>query len=160
MEQSNFDQARFRETLGHFATGLVVATGVTEEGPVGFTCQSFASVSLEPPLVLFCPSKASRTWPKLRRAAAIGLSILGEDQEVLARVFSQSGTHKFDGVGWTASSRGAPLLDGALSWLEVEVVEVHDAGDHEVVFARVLDLGTNPGDPLLFFRGGYGGYSA
>ena len=160
MEPRPIDQAHFREALGHFATGLVVATGSGEEGPVGFTCQSFASVSLDPPLVQFCPSKASRTWPKLRRAEVIGLSILGEHQEAVARSFSQSGADKFAGVGWALSSRGAPILEGALGWLEVEVVAVHDAGDHEIVLAQVLDLGTNPGTPLVFYRGGYGGYSA
>ncbi len=160
MERSRLDQARFREVLGHFATGLVVATASVEGAPTGFTCQSFASVSLEPELVLFCPAKTSKSWPKMRSAPVLGLSILRDDQEVLARAFSESGADKFAGVGWTPSQGGAPLLEGALAWLEVEIAEVHDAGDHHVVIAKVLDLVLHPGEPLLFFRGGYGSYSA
>ena len=159
MERTNIDRARFREVLGHFATGLVVATASVDGVPHGFTCQSFASVSLDPELVLFCPSKASRSWPKMRDAEVIGLSILAAHQEALARAFSESGADKFAGVGWTPSAGGAPLLEGALAWLEVVVDQVHDAGDHSVVIARVLDLVLHDGEPLLFYRGGYGAIS-
>jgi 3-hydroxy-9,10-secoandrosta-1,3,5(10)-triene-9,17-dione monooxygenase reductase component len=155
---SSLDEGRFREVLGHFASGLVVAAGIADGRPVGFTCQAFASASLDPPLVLFCPSRASTTWPRLRSAGVVGLSILEARQESLARAFSASGADKFAGVGWTPSAGGAPLLDGALAWLEVEPVAVHEAGDHHVVVARVLDLVAHEGEPLVFYRGGYGAW--
>lgn len=160
MEQAALDHAHFRQVLGHFATGLVVATASVDGVPLGFTCQSFASVSLEPALVLFCPSKSSKSWPAIRKAEVVGLSILSQTQEALAHIFAESGADKFAGVAWTPSGGGAPLLDGAVAWLEVRVSDVHDAGDHWVVVAAVLDLVLHSGEPLLFYRGGYGSFAS
>ncbi len=155
---------RFRRVLGHFCTGVTVVTTADDDGPAGFACQSFAAVSLEPPLVLFCPSRESATWPRIARAGHFCANVLATDQRDLARIFAVSGatgTDKFAGVGWSPSPSGAPILDGALTWVACTVEAVHEAGDHQVVIGRVTELGEcRPGKPLLFYRGRYAATSA
>jgi 3-hydroxy-9,10-secoandrosta-1,3,5(10)-triene-9,17-dione monooxygenase reductase component len=150
---------RFRQVLGHFCTGITVITTADEDGPAGFACQSFAAVSLEPPLVLFCPSRASVTWPRIARAGHFCANVLAADQRELARAFGVSGAtgaDKFAGLRWSPSSSGAPILDGALTWVGCAVEAVHEAGDHYVVLGRVTELGDCvAGPPLLFYRGRY-----
>ena len=150
---------RFRQVLGHFATGVTVITTADEDGPAGFACQSFAAVSLEPPLVLFCPSRESVTWPRIARAGHFCANVLGADQRELARTFGVSGatgTDKFEGVRWSPSPAGSPVLDGALTWVSAVVEAVHEAGDHHLVLGRVTELGAcDAGPPLLFYRGRY-----
>jgi len=150
---------RFRQVLGHFCTGVTVVTTADDDGPAGFACQSFAAVSLEPPLVLFCPSRASVTWPRIARAGHFCANVLASNQRDLARIFAVSGatgTDKFAGVRWSSSPSGAPILDGALTWVACTVEAVHEAGDHQVVLGRVTDLGEcRPAKPLLFYRGRY-----
>jgi len=155
-----FDAATFRTVLGHFCSGITVVTAVDEGEPVGLTCQSFASVSLDPPLVLFVPSKGSHSWPRIRHAGHFCANVLAEDQEPLGRRFALQGTDKFAGVGWTAGGDGAPRLDGCLAHVECDVEAVHDGGDHDIVVGRAVELGV-PGDggPLLFYRGGYGRFA-
>jgi 3-hydroxy-9,10-secoandrosta-1,3,5(10)-triene-9,17-dione monooxygenase reductase component len=155
-----FDIATFRTVLGHFCSGITVVTAIDEGMSVGLTCQSFASVSLDPPLVLFVPAKASNSWPHIRSAGHFCANILGEHQEELGRRFAIKGVDKFAGVGWRAGVTGAPLLDGCLAHVECEVQAVHDAGDHDIVVGRVVDLGiSGEGNPLLFYRGGYGRFA-
>jgi 3-hydroxy-9,10-secoandrosta-1,3,5(10)-triene-9,17-dione monooxygenase reductase component len=155
---------RFRQVLGHFCTGVTVITTVDEDGPAGFACQSFAAVSLEPPLVLFCPSRASATWPRIARAGHFCANVLAADQRDLARVFAVSGatgTDKFAGLRWSPAPAGAPILDGVLTWVGCTVEAVHEAGDHRVVVGRVRALGNcRPGKPLLFYRGRYAATAA
>jgi flavin reductase (DIM6/NTAB) family NADH-FMN oxidoreductase RutF len=156
---ANFDTGRFREVLGHFASGVTVVTGMEGGRPVGFTCQAFASLSLDPPLVAFAPGKASTSWPRIVGAGGFCVNILSEGQEALSRDFAVSGSDKFTGVGWRPAGNGAPLLDGVLAWVECEHVQSHDAGDHELVVGRVQDMGVNRGRPLVFYRGGFGGFA-
>ena len=150
---------RFRQVLGHFCTGVTVVTTADDDGPAGFACQSFSAVSLEPPLVLFCPSRTSVTWPRIERAGHFCANVLTDDQRDLARTFAVSGatgTDKFAGVRWSPSPSGAPILDGALTWITCTVEAVHEAGDHYVVLGRVIELGEcRAGPPLLFYRGRY-----
>jgi 3-hydroxy-9,10-secoandrosta-1,3,5(10)-triene-9,17-dione monooxygenase reductase component len=152
-------QARFREVLGHFATGVTVVTAMEDAVPVGFTCQAFTSLSLDPPMVALAPSKSSTSWPRMVAAGAFCINILGEHQEALGRAFAVSGGDKFSGVGWHQGSAGTPVLDGTLAWVECELMAIIDAGDHELVTGRVLDLGVGAGGPLLFYRGGFGRFS-
>jgi 3-hydroxy-9,10-secoandrosta-1,3,5(10)-triene-9,17-dione monooxygenase reductase component len=148
------DPERFRQVLGHFATGVTVITGMHEDDPAGFACQSFAALSLDPPLVLFCPGKLSGTWPRIARTGDLAVNMLASSQRDLARKFGVSSSDKFDGVGWRPAPNGAPILDGVLSWAACTVETVHVAGDHFVVIARVTELGaTEAGEPLLFYRG-------
>jgi 3-hydroxy-9,10-secoandrosta-1,3,5(10)-triene-9,17-dione monooxygenase reductase component len=145
---------RFRRVLGHFCTGVTVITTVDAGGPAGFACQSFAALSLDPPLVLFCPGRSSATWPRIAAAGFFCASVLADGQRELARRFGTSGPDKFAGVPWSPSSSGAPILNGALTWVAGTVEAVHAAGDHYVVVGRVTELGDcRAGSPLLFYRG-------
>lgn len=148
------DPQRFRRVLGHFASGVTVITGVDDGTPVGFACQAFAALSLEPPLILCCPAKSSATWPRIAAARQFCANILAADQRDLARRFGVSGRDKFAGLRWTPGPNGAPLLPGVLTWAACSVETIHDEGDHYVVIGRVTDLGDSiAGEPLLFYRG-------
>jgi 3-hydroxy-9,10-secoandrosta-1,3,5(10)-triene-9,17-dione monooxygenase reductase component len=142
--------------LGHFGTGVTVITTMHAGRPAGFACQAFAALSLDPPLVLFCPGKSSATWPAIAQAGHFCANVLADGQQALARRFGISGGDKFAGVPWSPSPSGAPVLAGALTWVEAAVEAVHEAGDHYVVVGRVTALGEcRPGQPLLFYRGRY-----
>lgn len=151
------DSARFRQVLGHFPTGVTVVAGTDGDGPVGLAVGSFASVSLEPPLVLFCPAKTSSSWPRIEAAGAFCANVLSEDQEDICRVFASKGDDKFQGLGWRPAASGAPVLADVLAWVDCRVESVHDAGDHLIVVGRVTELEVEAeGAPLIFYRGGYG----
>lgn len=153
-----FDDARFRQVLGHFCTGITVIAAMDGDEPVGFTAQSFTSVSLDPPLVSVCPAKTSSSWPRIRAAGRFCANILSDDQEAVSRAFATRDGEKFKGLGWKASAAtGSPVLDGVLGWVDCELEVEHEAGDHLISVARVVDLGiAEEGRPLLFYRGGYG----
>jgi 3-hydroxy-9,10-secoandrosta-1,3,5(10)-triene-9,17-dione monooxygenase reductase component len=151
------DPQVMRDVLGHFASGVTVVTALTDAGPIGFTCQSFSSLSLDPPLVVFAPGRASSTWPRLRGIGRFGINVLAEGQDELSRAFARSGTDKFAGVHWVPSPHGAPVLDDVVAWIDAELWAEYDGGDHTLVVARVLDLGADPSRrPLLYHRGNYG----
>ena len=155
-----FDSAKFRQVLGHFPTGVTVVTAAPPEGPVGLAVGSFASVSLDPPLVAFFPDRGSSSWPKIEAAGAFCVNILAEDQEDVCRRFASKGDDKFAGLGWKPAASGAPVLDGVLAWIDCDIDQVLDAGDHFCVLGRVRDLEVaQDGAPLLFFRGGYGRFA-
>jgi 3-hydroxy-9,10-secoandrosta-1,3,5(10)-triene-9,17-dione monooxygenase reductase component len=147
-----------RRALGGFASGVTVVTGLDGGEPVGFACQSFASVSLEPPLILFCAGHRGRTWPRIRGAGRFTVSVLAEEQgDVCARFGSREG-RKFDGLAWRESRWGTPVIEGVLLHVHCEVHAVHVAGDHDVVIGRVLaiDGADENRRPLIFFRGEFG----
>jgi flavin reductase (DIM6/NTAB) family NADH-FMN oxidoreductase RutF len=165
-DASGFDAPtpeRMRRALGSFATGVTVVTGLDAAGaPVGFACQSFASVSLEPPLVLFCADHRGRSWPRIRESGRFCVNVLAEDQSGLCERFGSSRGAKYAGLDWELSRWGTPVFDGVLTRVHAEVHAVHPAGDHDVVIGRVLELETPPpvqpaGErPMLFFRGRFG----
>ncbi|WP_020659110.1 flavin reductase [Amycolatopsis benzoatilytica] len=151
----------FRQTLGHYPTGVAVVTAMSPEGkPIGMTVGSFTSVSLDPPLIAFLPSKTARTWAALRDSGeAFGVNILAADQEVICRRIASPGADKFTGVEWHSSPAGMPVLDGCVAYLDCRTVEVRDAGDHDLVLGEVVQMGVQrPTESLLFFRGGYGSF--
>ena len=151
------DPQVMREVMGHFASGVTVVTAVTEDGPVGFTCQAFSSLSLDPPLVVFAPGRASRTWPQLRGIGRFCINVLAEGQDAVSQDFARSGADKFTGVRWTPSAHGSPVLDDVVAWIDAELWAEYDGGDHTLAVARVLDLGADPGRrPLVYHRGAYG----
>jgi flavin reductase (DIM6/NTAB) family NADH-FMN oxidoreductase RutF len=158
------EPGEFRSTLGHFASGVVVVTAIHSGRPTGFTCQSFFSLSLDPPLVAVAPGKSSTSWPKVAEAGSFCINILATDQEPLARTFANSGADKFAGVGWSpapwSAPGGPPRLHGALAWVDCTVETIHDAGDHYLAVGRVVGLETGVGHPLLFYRGGFGGFES
>jgi len=150
------DPERFRQVLGHFCTGITIIAAVDDGEPVGFSCQAFAALSLEPPLVVFCPARTSSTWPRIERAGFFCANVLSADQRHLARLFGRSDPNRFTDVGWVPDTAGSPVIDGVLTWAGCQVQAVHPAGDHYVVIGRVLELGDcGPQRPLLFYRGRY-----
>lgn len=151
------DAARYRQVLGHFATGVTVITAMDGDEPVGMAANSFTSVSLDPPLVAFCAAKASSTWPRIQAAKHYCVNILAEDQEEICRLFATKDAERFRGIGWRTGESGAPILDEALAWIDCRIEAEHDAGDHLIVVGRVCGLDSaDSGKPLLFYRGGYG----
>ena len=151
------DPPLLRDVLGHFASGVTVVTAVAPEGPIGFTCQSFSSLSLDPPLMAFAPARTSRTWPRLREIGRFCVNVLAEGQEAVSQNFARSAPDKFAEVPWTPSAHGHPVLDDVVAWIDGELWTEYDGGDHTIAVARVLDLGAHPDRrPLLFHRGAYG----
>jgi len=157
---SGLDQARFREVLGHFATGVTIVTATERGEPVGFSCQSFSALSLDPPMVILAPGKNSTSWPRIAEAGAFCVNILGEHQEALCRNFAVSGADKFDGVAWTAGTTGSPVITGSLASIECTLGSIYEGGDHELVIGHVVAMGVGEGSPLLFYRSGFGRFVA
>ncbi|MCX4730312.1 flavin reductase family protein [Streptomyces sp. NBC_01363] len=161
-EQPPVDPGEFRRVLGSFASGVTVVTAHDPDdpqGPAGFACQSFASLSLDPPLVTFMVARTSTTWPRIARAGAFCVNILGAHQGALCRGFAVSGADKFAGVAYEAAPvTGSPLLDSVAAWVDCRVQAVHTGGDHLIVVGRVEALGAAADgvDPLLFHRGVFG----
>jgi flavin reductase (DIM6/NTAB) family NADH-FMN oxidoreductase RutF len=149
--------AVMREVLGHFVSGIVVVTAVGADGPLGFTCQSFNSLSLDPPLVSLAPARASKTWPRIRAAGAFCVNVLAAEHEDLSATFARSGVDKFAGVAWTPGPSGAPVLEGVSAWVDCALWAEYDGGDHTIIVGRVL--GTRVDDretgPLVYHRGAY-----
>ena len=134
--------------LGRFASGVTVVTAISDGEPVGMTCQSFSSVSLDPPLVLFVPAKTSRAWPLIQRAGRFCVNFLADDQAELSNTMASRGRRQVRRrrAGTPSEATGSPLLDGTLGYVDCTIHAVHEAGDHYVVIGRVLDLGTADAD--------------
>ncbi|MEV0236958.1 flavin reductase family protein [Nonomuraea sp. NPDC050786] len=157
----HLDSRLFRQVLGRFATGVVAITAVDPASgqPCGLAANSFTSVSLTPPLVAFCVAYTSTSWPRVRGAKVVTVNVLAEHQRDVCAQMATKGGDKFAGLEWTGSPGGNPVLEGALAWMDCAVEAEHPAGDHVIVVARVLQLDTHAeGGPLVFFRGGYGGF--
>lgn len=169
-ERLPVDPGEFRRVLGHFASGVTIVTALDPNGgdgtagPSGFACQSFASLSLDPPLVTFMVARTSTTWPRIARAGAFCVNILGAEQGALCRSFAVSGADKFAGVAHSpAPATGSPLLDSVAAWVDCRIQAVHTGGDHLIVVGRVEALGAADGDgngPLLFHQGAFGRFSS
>lgn len=151
---------RFRDVLGCFASGITVITTMSGDEPIGMTCQSFSSVSLDPPLVLFIPARTSRAWPMIQRSGRFCVNILDAGQQHVSAQMATKGVDKFAGIDWTpAAVTGSPVIAGALAHLDCTIHAVYEGGDHFVVIGRVehLEQGTETatGEPLLYFGGRY-----
>lgn len=143
----------YRSVLGRFPSGVAVVTTSDDEGSAGFTCQSFSALSLEPPLVLIAPARSSNTWPRIEAAGHFCVNVMGEDQHDLSLHFASKGDDKFIGVEWQSGILGAPLLAGAVAYIECRLESVFDGGDHLLVTGRVLALDEFEGEPLVFHGG-------
>jgi len=159
-ERASLDQTEFRRVLGTFATGVTVVTAPPADpgtAPAGFACQSFSSLSLDPPLVAFMVGRTSTTWPRIARAGVFCVNVLGAGQGELCRAFAVRGADKFAGVEYTpAPVSGSPRLTGALAWIDCGIHAVHTGGDHLIVVGRVDALGAGDDEnaaPLLFHKG-------
>ncbi len=150
------DARAFRNALGAFATGVAVVTARDAGGaPVGITANSFASVSLDPPLVLWSPARASRRFPIFTAAQAFAIHVLAADQQAVCDTFVRA-AQGFGAVAWTEGPDGLPLLDGCLSRLICGREAVLDAGDHAIILGRVREGQRRDGPPLVFQGGRYG----
>lgn len=155
------DSGVFRETLGHYPTGVAVVTAVADDGkPAGMVVGTFSSVSMDPPLITFFPASNSKSFEHLRTADSFCVNVLAADQEQLCRRIATGGADKFDDVRWRLGPLGTPILEGAVAWIECTFEDVRQAGDHYIVLGRVHELAIARSTlPLLFFQGGYGRFS-
>ncbi|TYL56038.1 flavin reductase family protein [Nocardioides sp. BGMRC 2183] len=147
-----------RSALGAFASGVTVVTALSGDEPVGFTCQAFSSLSLDPPLVLFCATREGRAWQRIREVGRFCVNILAEDQtEVCFRFGTRTGA-RFDGLDWERSGWGTPSIPGTALRVHCDLDAVHPGGDHDIAVGAVLDLELTHGEPpLLFHHGRLGG---
>ena len=149
-------QARaLRDALGRFATGVTVVSIDTLEGPMGFTANSFASVSLDPPLVLWSPAKSSMRYPYYAAARHYAIHVLGAEQVDLSRRFLRGGAG-FDGLAHDINPEGVPVIPGTLARFDCVQQATHEGGDHLIVVGRVIRAALRPGGPLVFSQGAYG----
>ncbi len=152
---------RFRDVLGCFASGITVITTMSGDEPVGMTCQSFSSVSLDPPLITFVPARTSRAWPLIQRAGRFCVNVLAAGQEHVSAQMATKGVDKFAGIDWEpAAATGSPVIAGTLAHLDCTIAAVYEGGDHFIVVGRVEHLEPHPEgaastEPLLYFKGRY-----
>ncbi|MGR3615721.1 MAG: flavin reductase family protein [Paracoccaceae bacterium] len=152
------DSARaFREALGCFGTGVTVITTMTDAGPLAMTVNSFSSVSLDPPLILWCPARGSLRHDAFINATHFAVHVMAEDQQAMAVHFSRSG-HDFSQSDWTPNDQGQPALPGTLARFDCRKFACHEGGDHSILVGEVLKTTTRPGKGLIFKRGQYGGF--
>lgn len=158
-EAEAIDSQLFRETLARFCSGVTVVTALERGEQVGMTCQSFMSMSLDPPLIAFAPGIESSTYPRIRAAGQFAINVLSATQRSMALTFAQRGTDRFANVSWHPGVTGAPLLAGAVAHIECDLEEERAVGDHYLVVGRVRALQGHPeAEPLLFFRSTFGSW--
>jgi len=156
----SFDTRAFRRALGCFPTGVTVVTVGAGKKPKGMTVNSFASVSLDPPLVLWCMDKKSAHYRTFTNAQNFTISVLGTTHETVSDRLAKPGEHELDGLELMPTKSGPPGLADALAVLECAREDVHEGGDHTIILGRVLDFSFHEkGEPLVFFRGRYGALS-
>ena len=150
------DQAEFRNTCGRFATGVCVVTSLGSDGPSGMTANAVTSLSLDPPLMIVCFARSSRTLGAVEQSGRFGVQFLAHDQEEVAARFASKlpEREKFEGIQWREQA-GVPAIDGCLTWLGCELRELRPGGDHLIGIGEVVDLRHAEGAPLVFFRGSY-----
>jgi 3-hydroxy-9,10-secoandrosta-1,3,5(10)-triene-9,17-dione monooxygenase reductase component len=152
------DPREFRTTLGHYASGITIISGREDGEPIGFTCQSFYSVSVAPPLVSFSVMLNSTTYPRIRETGAFGVNVLSHEQHEISNQFARKGTDKWAGIDWEPSDHGNPIIAGTLMWLDCEIYAEYEAGDHYIVIGHVREMSPpdwHTGQPLLYFKGQY-----
>lgn len=155
------DSADFRRTLGNYPTGVCAITALTKDGvKAAMVVGTFTSVSLDPPLVGFFPDKKSSTWPLIEQAGRFCVNILASHHRDLCRQLATSGGDKYEGVSYRHSDNGSPILQYAMAWIDCTIEQIVEAGDHYLVLGRVhaMDVVSDE-DPMLFFRGKYGGFA-
>ncbi|MGM0930446.1 MAG: flavin reductase family protein [Actinomycetota bacterium] len=160
MTSVTFDDADFRKVLGHLPTGVVVITALTDRQPIGMSCNSFTSVSLQPPLVGFFPALSSSTWPGIRDSGKFCVNILASHHDELSRAFSRRNEDRFAGVEWSERASG-PGLAEAVAWIDCDLHSQAEAGDHVLALGRVTGFeAREDAEPLVFHRGQYGMFAA
>lgn len=148
----------FRTALGNFPTGITVVTAQTPDGPIGMTVNSFSSVSLDPPLILWSPAKTSSRHDIFAGATHFAIHVLSAEQCELSDRFTRGG-RGFEDVDWETNPEGVPIIHGTLSRFECERASVYDGGDHSILLGRVLRAAHRDGEPLCFARGSMGRFA-
>ncbi len=148
----------YRNALGSFTTGVTVVTAMTADGPIGMTVNSFASVSLDPPLVLWSPAKNSSRYGAFTGARHFAIHVLSADQDHLSAAFTRGGSG-FDGIDVRFNDEGVPVLPGTLARFECAEQAQHDAGDHTIIIGKVLRVAHRQGEPLCFSGGRFGRFA-
>lgn len=159
MQAQIIDSGEFRRVLGHYPTGVTLVTGQDDGGPIAAVMGSFASVSLDPPLVMFMPVRESGSWQRIEGTGSFAANVLRSDQVDLCMSFFDKDPEAWNQLPWRRSALGSPVFDDAMAWIDCTIENVIDAGDHVIVLGRVHDLAATVDEdamPLLFFRGGYG----
>jgi len=155
--ESPIDPRDFRNALGTYATGVTIITAMAADGkPYGLTCNSFASVSLNPPLVLWSLVIFSQAMSIFQNASHFTVNVLGASQQALANKFAKSSDDKFVGVEWTPGLGNAPVLANSVANFQCRAAERYYGGDHVIFLGAVEAYAYNREEPLLFARGGYG----
>lgn len=150
-------QREFRDALGRFATGVTLVTAEGPEGAAGFVANSFASVSLDPPLVLWSPARRSARFDIFASAPRYAIHVLGVEQFALIERFARGGPG-FDGLAHERTPEGVPVIPGALARFDCRQVACHDGGDHSIILGHVERFALRGGAPLVFSQGAYGGF--
>jgi flavin reductase (DIM6/NTAB) family NADH-FMN oxidoreductase RutF len=154
---STIDPRDFRNALGTYATGVTIITAMAADGkPYGLTCNSFASVSLNPPLVLWSLGMFSQGLPIFQNASHFAVNVLGASQQTLASQFAKPSADKFAGVVWKPGLGNAPLLADSVAYFQCRAANRYYGGDHVIFLGAVEAYAYNRQEPLLFARGGYG----
>jgi flavin reductase (DIM6/NTAB) family NADH-FMN oxidoreductase RutF len=148
----------FRRAMSRLPTGVTVVTAHGADGHSGLTANAVVSLSLDPPLMLACLDRGSRTLRAVEHAARFGVTVLASDQADVARAFSTKVEmrEKWEGIEWRERD-GIPALEGGVAWVACELRDVLAGGDHVIVTGAVLDVAAGGGDPLVFFEGSYMG---
>jgi flavin reductase (DIM6/NTAB) family NADH-FMN oxidoreductase RutF len=154
----NISTSEFRRALGHLPTAVTVVTAFADDGLKGMSANSVTSVSLDPPLILVCPARTSTTWPKIRATGKFCVNVMAHHHVEACKRFALRGADRFAGVDWHERD-GGPAFDDAVAWIDCELQDEHDAGDHTIAIGRVLSIeASTEARPLVFFRGLYGGF--
>lgn len=155
-ELPELDLRDLRNAFGQFATGVTVVTTITPEGePIGVTANSFTSLSMDPPLVLWCPGRHLRSLPAFERSSHFAINVLASDQHELSGKFARGASDKFEGVSVHEGVAGLPVLDGTVATFECRTVARHEAGDHVIYIGQIERYAHAEGKPLVFHGGGY-----
>lgn len=151
----DFSERELRDALGRFVTGVTIVTTMTADGPLGMTANSFSSVSLVPPLVLWSPARKSRRFPAFEAASHFAVHVLSDRQRALAERFAAAGADPFEGLPYGHGVGDVPLLSDCAARFECRHAAGYDGGDHLIVVGEVLRLEVSEQPPLVFFRGGF-----
>jgi len=150
------DAGQLRRAFGAYPTGVAAVAATLDGVPTGLAASSFTSISLDPPLVSVSIAHSSTTWPRLRTAERLGVSVLGAHQEVAARQLADRNIDRFAALSWRETADGAVLIDSASAWLDCSIEQEIAAGDHSLVLLRVHALGYDPSiEPLVFHASQY-----